>query len=115
MLSQMDTEGKGFLLTKDITDIIRGRRDPMSPWAAQKSRWPPQRMKFLSDRFAGGQDKFHVPQLEAFCRYLHDTSCHDLSDELNAAWETVERLRAKAGVRESMAMGSRGPLLQMRA
>ena len=42
-------------------------------------------------------------KLELFARYLSDGAANDLADELNFAWELVERLRHKAGIRESMA------------
>jgi len=101
MMASWDTQQNGFVVAKDVTDIIRGRRDPSSPWAQQKSKWPPQRMEFLAERFADGK-RFGPAQLEDLCAYLQSTATNPLSDELHYAWEQVERLRHKTGSRESL-------------
>ena len=110
MLSEWAPDGTTFVYAKDITDIIRGRRDPHSQWAAQKSKWPPQRMKFMARRFADGESKFTREALEALCLYMHQTTKAVCSDELEAAWEECERLRHKSGNRESL-MPPQAPLM----
>jgi hypothetical protein len=103
MLNAWDTDRKGYVLAKDILDVVRGRRDPNSPWAEQKSKWPPQRMAYVAERFADGHDKrFGPAQLEQLARYMQDNATHALADELNYAWEQVDKLRHKTNSRESL-------------
>ena len=96
----------GYVHTEDIIDAVRGRRDPHSQWAAQKSRWPPQRIKFLSARFADEHGRFDIAALEAMCWYLHEGSATACTDELIHAWEELDRMRHKMGLRESLVPGA---------
>lgn len=95
-------DGTDSIHAKDLTDAVRGRRDPTSKWATQKAKWPPQRIEFMAQRFAGPDKKFSRPQLAALCQYMTECSHSNFSDELDAAWESCERLRHKTGHRESL-------------
>lgn len=97
------SNGGNTVHCKDVVDAIRGRRDPLNPFAAQKSRWPPQRMDFMARRFANQNMTFDLDALSAMCEYITAASECAAAEELTAAWEEVERLRHKTKSRESLA------------
>ena len=101
MLAEWDKTNTGVVHARDITDGVRGRRDPLSPWAAQKSKWPPQRVRYLAERFGDGE-RLEYAQLENMCHYIHLISAEKAAEELGHAWEQVEKLRHKTNARESL-------------